>query len=596
MERNEFSDLILQVQKANDIVDVIGGYIELRQRGNNWWARCPFHGEKTPSFSVTRTKQFYKCFGCGESGNVFSFVMKYESCEFYDALKLLAGRAGIKMPESRNYAQEKQLAEKKAKQDLYLEIIKETARFYFRTLYSEKGAFARSYLAKRGISTEVAKKFGLGLSPDMSSLVEYLTKKYNQEDCIACGVLSRSQRGRVFDALSERLIVPIFNISSQVIAFGGRVLYKEQENFGKYKNTADTPVFTKANNLFAANLTKTEKQQGRLKYLIVVEGYMDVIALYQAGFTTAVASMGTSLTQRQAWQLARLADTVYICYDGDWAGKAATWRGLDILKAEGLEVLVVSVPENKDPDEYVKAYGNDAFEELLKTAQPLTDYKLKIIEERNKDFDSADSAKQNAARAKYASAAIKVLRDLTDEDEQHSYINKVSQKSGYTEEYLYRKIRTKADTAQEEIIPDTDSEEIKALYFVAGCLLNKRSYATLPPKPTWCDSLFLTSLFNYLYECKDRNEEAEFAAIFNPSFGGTQLQLKKLTDMEFTEENEEADKQYFEDCIKLLKLAPLERERNELLHKLNDADSETQNEIIVEIEEITKKIDKLKIQ
>ena len=387
--------------------------MELRPKGTTHWARCPFHGEKTASFSVNRNLQIYKCFGCGESGDVIKFVEKYESLTFMEALEKLAKRANLKMPETALSKQDKDFTSRKQKQEVYGSICRDAAVFYYKAYYSEKGAAAREYVKSRGFTSDTVKKFGIGYSPDQYSLVRYLQdKQYAMEDCLACGVLQRkSANGELFDALSYRLIIPIFNMQGKVIAFGGRGITDAEINFGKYKNTSETPLFSKKNNLFALNIAKEQKQQAALPNIVVVEGYMDVIAMYQAGFKRAVASMGTSLTESQAKWLSRLTDTVYICYDGDAAGQKATVRGLDILDKAGLEVKVMSVPERLDPDEYIKKYGSEAFESLIDDALPLPDYKLRLLDTAF-PIDSVDTAKRNDNLPKYVKGALIMLKQL----------------------------------------------------------------------------------------------------------------------------------------------------------------------------------------
>ena len=244
---NDLMDFVQQVKRANDIVSVVGSYLELRQRGTNHIARCPFHGEKTPSFNVNQNRQIFKCFGCGESGDVIKFVQMYESCTFMEALEILAKRAGLKMPETAAQKKDKSFDEKKKKRDVYLEICKNTAVFYYKTFYSERGVKARKYMQERGFSEETLKKFGIGFSPDMYSLVKYLESKgYSREDCLRCGVLQSKRDGTPFDALANRVIVPIFNMGGKVIAFGGRGIDQDTIAYGKYKNTQDTPLFNKS--------------------------------------------------------------------------------------------------------------------------------------------------------------------------------------------------------------------------------------------------------------------------------------------------------------------------------------------------------------
>ncbi len=586
---NDLMDFFQQVKRANDIVDVIGSYLELRSRGTTYFARCPFHGEKTASFSVNRNMQIYHCFGCGESGDVIKFVQQYESCSFMEAVEILAKRAGLKMPETASQKTDKEFAEKKKKRDIYLAICKDTAVFYYKNFYAPQGEVARNYMQKRGFDVDTLKKFGIGYSPDRYSLVRYLqNKKYSQEDCLKCGVVQRSQDGTVFDALYGRLIVPIFNISGKVIAFGGRGLDEKTISFGKYKNTSDTPLFTKKNNLFALNLVKEQKQQGPLSYVVMVEGYMDVIAMYQAGFKRAVASMGTSLTENQAKLLSRLTDTVYICYDGDSAGQKATVRGLDILDEAGLEVNVMSVPENLDPDEYIKKYGAEAFEKLVEQALPLPDYKLQLLE-RAFPINSTDMSKRNNALPKYVAGAIKMLRQL-DDVRQTQYLTAVSLKTGYSQEYLRRKL----DSQQEESAEDTSvvgvvtSAETKAKYFVAAALLANQDYATLTEKP-YCESVFLSNLYNYIFECRKNGEKPQMDMLYTVCPNATEQEYSQIIKVDFSLERQEKNQRYFNECKRLIVVEELKRQR-EILKRRLEKEPQNQQEILLQIAEINRKI------
>lgn len=582
----DFYDFIQQVKRSNDIVDVIGSYLELRQSGANYFARCPFHGEKTASFCVNRPKQIYKCFGCGESGDVIKFVQMYESCSLYEAVEILAKRAGMKMPETELQKRDKKLDELKKKRDVYFAICKDTAVFYYKSFYSAQGERARKYMEDRGFDASTLKKFGIGYSPDMYSLVKYLEgKNYSHEDCLKCGVLQAKQDGRVFDALSGRLIVPIFNISGKVIAFGGRGLDERTIAFGKYKNTSDTPLFTKRDNLFALNVAKEQKQQSQLQNIVMVEGYMDVIAMYQAGFKRAVASMGTSLTENQAKLLSRLTDTVYICYDGDSAGQRATVRGLDILDKAGLEVYVMTVPEKLDPDEYIKKYGAERFEELVREALPLPDYKLQLLE-RTFPIDSSDLSKRNSALPKYVTGAIKMLKQL-DDVRQAQYIAAVSLKTGYSQEYLRRKLDS--DTETEVVSSETGamSTETKAKYFVAACLLNNQEFATLSEKP-YCEDAFLSGLFDYLFQCRKKEEKPQVDMLYTVCPNASHEEYSQILEIDFSNERQEKNAQYFEECKKIILTEKLKMQRDELLKRLKSDPSNTQ--LLSQIAEINHKI------
>lgn len=581
---NDLMDFVQQVKHANDIVDVIGSYIELRQRGTNFQARCPFHGEKTPSFNVNRNMQIFKCFGCGESGDVLKFVQMYESCSFMEALEILAKRAGLKMPETQSQKKDKAFDEKKKKRDVYLSICRETAVFYYKVFYSARGEVARKYMEKRGFDTETLKKFGVGYSPDMYSLVKYLeSKNFSHEDCLKCGVLQRKQDGTVFDALAERIVVPIFNISGKVIAFGGRGITERTIAFGKYKNTSDTPLFTKKDNLFALNLAKEQKQHSSLPNVVIMEGYMDVMASYQAGFKRAVASMGTSLTENQAKLLSRLTDTVYICYDGDSAGQKATVRGLDILDSAGLDVQVMTVPENLDPDEYIKKYGAEAFEELVGQAKALPEYKLDLL---RKAFPlNTDNVTRNKNMPKFVNGAIKMLQQLDDVRQAH-YVAQVADYTGYSQEYFRRKL----DGAAEEVsvAESTTTGELKAKYFVVASLLTNQPYATLSEKP-YCETDFLSKLFTYVFDCKNRGQKPQADMLYTVCPNATAEEYSQIVDVDFSDEKQQNNQKYFEECKKLLQVESLKQQQADLTRQYKANPEKT--ELLTQITEINKKID-----
>lgn len=562
----DLRDFIQQVKQANDIVDVIGTYLELRPKGTAHWARCPFHGEKTASFSVNRNMQIYKCFGCGESGDVIKFVEKYESCSFMEAVEILAKRVNLKMPETTAQRQDKDFSERKKKKDLYLDICRDTAVFYYKSYYSEKGKIAREYVASREFSSDTVKKFGIGYSPDRYSLVHFLqSKKYSMDDCVKCGVITKNANGDLFDALSYRLIIPIFNMQGKVIAFGGRGMDDRTINFGKYKNTSDTPLFTKKDNLFALNIAKEQKQQTALPNLVVVEGYMDVIAMYQAGFKRAVASMGTSLTENQAKWLSRLTDTVYICYDGDAAGQKATVRGLDILDKAGLDVKVMSVPERLDPDEYIKKYGSAEFEKLIEGALPLPDYKLKLLADAF-DINSPDASKRNDALSKYVKGALVMLKQL-DDVRQAQYIAAVSIITGYSQEYFRRKLQ--GELVEEPTASGNQlSPETKAKYFVAACMLrNEQPCDKLKDKPL-CNTKFLSDIFDYLLACKEKGDKPSADMLYTICPNANEEEYSQIIDLDLSAQRREVNNKYFSECLRLISVEKLKLQRDELMKQI----------------------------
>ena len=362
-------ELIEEIRLRNDIVDVVSSYVKLERKGRRYFGLCPFHNEKTPSFSVEPAKQFFYCFGCNKGGTVIQFIMNIEHLDFVEAVKHLAERAGIALPEPEDAGEK----EKTYRRKEILNLNKEAARFYFSVLAGKSGIAAQSYLKKRGLTEKTICQFGLGLAPaswnELSELL--LSKGASQELLISSGLSLKSKNGELYDRFRDRIMFPIFDIRGNIIGFGGRVADKTQP---KYMNSPDTPVYNKSRELYGLNYAR----QSKSKKLLIVEGYMDVISLHQAGIDYAVASLGTALTQAQAWILKKYAEEVIIAYDADSAGQAATLRGLEILERAGCSGKVLLIPDGKDPDEYVRNNGPEKFKNLIGGAISLLDYKIRV--------------------------------------------------------------------------------------------------------------------------------------------------------------------------------------------------------------------------
>ena len=349
-------NFIEELKGRTDIVDVISSYVPaLNKKGSKYWGCCPFHHEKTPSFTVDREQGFYKCFGCGKGGDVITFMMEAESVTFMDAVKMLADRAHLEMPKNitGDHGEFRELKER------LTSLMRDAARIYHANLSKPCAAAAVEYIQKRGISPASVTKFGLGYSNGYHEIINELKALgYKREEMLKAGVI-QEREGKFFDAMANRLVFPIIDAFGKVIAFGGRVLGKT--DFAKYKNTDNTPIFVKNRNLYGLNLIKKLRLKTKVTDLIMVEGYMDTLALVQAGVENVVASMGTSLTEEQAKLARRYVEDVFICYDGDAAGQNATLRGLDILKRHGIKVRVISLPNGEDPDEIIKRAGVEEF-------------------------------------------------------------------------------------------------------------------------------------------------------------------------------------------------------------------------------------------
>ncbi|OFI07170.1 DNA primase [Clostridium acetireducens DSM 10703] len=418
-------DVIQNVIEQNDIVSVISESVRLKRSGRNYFGLCPFHNEKTPSFSVSSTKQIYKCFGCGEAGNVITFVMKTRRVSFPEAVKILANRVNIDVEDNSN-----KNTQKISIKDKVYAINVEAARYFFKNLQKNKKAM--NYFLDRGISQKTIKKFGLGYALDSwNGILNYLKLRgYSELDMISAGIITKSPKGTFYDRFRNRVIFPVFDYRGRVIGFGGRVL---DDSKPKYLNSPETVIFKKGINLYGLNFSI---KNNKLDTFIIVEGYMDCISLHQEGFTNVVASLGTALTERQSRLLRRYADNVIIAYDADFAGETATLRGLDVLKKQGFNVKVLIIPEGKDPDDFIKSNGKEAFNMLIKEAVPLVDYRL------NKAKDGLDIINNYEMKVKYIENAAEVLKDL-DSIERAVYTKKVSEEIDIPEKFIYEAIKNK---------------------------------------------------------------------------------------------------------------------------------------------------------
>ena len=405
-------ELIEEVRSRNDIVDVISGYVRLQKKGSTYFGLCPFHNEKTGSFSVSPAKQMYYCFGCGAGGNVFTFLMEYENFTFPEAMQALANRAGIDLPKQELSGEAKRESDKRSR---LLEINKEAGKYYYTLLRSERGAQALSYFRKRELSDATMQKFGLGYSDKYSDdLYRYLKSKgYEDEILKDSGLVGFDEKRGGHDKFWNRAMFPIMDIHNKVIGFGGRVMGDGEP---KYLNSPETKIFDKSRNLYALNFARQSKRP----YMLLCEGYMDVIALHQAGFDNAVASLGTSFTSGHASLLKRYTKEVYLTFDSDGAGIKAALRAIPILKEVGLSAKVINMKPYKDPDEFIKALGAEAYQERIDQAENSFMFEIRILQQ---DYDMKDPEGKTAFQHETA----KKLAQFPEEMERNNYIEAVAE-------------------------------------------------------------------------------------------------------------------------------------------------------------------------
>ena len=541
-----------ELKSKNDIVSVVSLYVQLEQRGSNFWGRCPFHHEKTASFCVNGVDNFYYCFGCHKSGDVISFIMETESLDFGDAVKFLANRAGMELPEmSENSESIKKLKEKKEK---LLSILKDTAHFYVNNLKDDRALPHLEYLVGRGVDGATLRKFGIGVSLDFEGLPKYLQEKgYTMQDCFDAGVVG-NKNNRYFDALGGRLIIPVINQMNQVVAFCGRIL--ESKGFAKYVNTKETQVFSKGNTLFNINNLKKVKNEKGLKNVIIVEGHMDVISLVASGFENVVASMGTALTKDQARILKRYSENVLISYDGDFAGQKASIRGLEILKDEGLNVKVVSLPDGMDPDDVVKKLGADAYSKLLDEAMPLIDFKLQILK---KTFDVTKAE----GKRKYITEAIKVVKQSPSAAEQEDLLKEIRTITGITYESLRRElesVETPKPVKTETVVIEAKEKNVQAERFVLASVLFSRKYAVDTDITAFDFKGVHAEIADYIKECKEQNKDIKPNLLYDIIDEEGKEELSLVLALELTENRNFDEQKYFKDCVLTLRKSRLEKD------------------------------------
>jgi len=419
-------ELLEEVRSRNDIVDIISQYVTLKRKGRNFFGLCPFHNEKSPSFSVSPDKQIFKCFGCGKGGNVFHFLMNAENISFVEAVQILAERVNIELPKNSGDEDEKQV---QLKNEVY-KVNEAAAMFYHETLYKPTSKIAQEYVKKRKLGNNTLKAFLIGYAPMNNELFNHLKSKgFSIEAMLASNLIGRSEKGIFYDKFKHRLMIPIQDVRNRYIAFGGRVL---DDSKPKYINSPEDIVYSKGRNLFGLNVAK-RNSNGMLKKILIVEGYMDAISLYQRGITNVVASLGTALTDAQGRLLRRNAEQVILGYDADGAGQTAILRGMDILKNLGVDIRVLQISDAKDPDEYVIKYGAEKFKKCMEDAISVVEFKVKILKQ-TLDLNNTND------KIKFLNEIAKTLASVDNSMEREVYIDKIGKTYGISTEAIQSEI------------------------------------------------------------------------------------------------------------------------------------------------------------
>ena len=594
-------DLIEEVMSQNDIVDVISEYVALKKSGRNFMGLCPFHREKTPSFSVSMDKQIFKCFGCSEGGNVISFIMKLENLDFWDSVEFLAERAHIDLSryEVRTFSSKK-AEEKQNQKEILFNINKEAGLYYHNNLMQILESHNKNevfeYVKKRQFDISTIKRFGIGYANGNTPLYDYLLDKgFTKEQILSAGILLQNQRGKIYDRFYSRLIFPIFDIRDRTIAFGGRVLDK---SLPKYVNSPENEIYIKGKNLYAMNLAKKEK----LESIIIVEGYMDAIALQKSGFSNAVASLGTALTEDQARLIKKYTDNVIIGYDQDGAGQEATMRGLDILTRRKLNVKVLKLDKNdvKDPDEYINKYGKERFQKCIESSISLVEFKISKLE-KDLNLDNFDS------KLKFLTGAADIIAKIDNSIERELYIDLISKKYNIGTGPILREVEKQVKkVSNDEIVVDVQTLNRK-MHMVTNVRKRQEQYIIallLSKNKSIQDKIFENIKPEDINDTNTR-KLYEFIINLSKSFDINKIDIlsklqddkliKDFTDIMYIEISNVDKVKLLNDVLKNKNKEKLYLRRDEILKRLNENITIDEEEVLkLELNQIIVQLSKLK--
>lgn len=590
MTRGVPSEFLEQLKAKNDIVDVASKYLTLNRRGGNFWACCPFHNEKTPSFSIKPDGQFYKCFGCGESGNVITLVMKLENVDFLTAVEILAKNAGLEMPTNED---NEEIKKRKRQRDIIYQILRATTDFYHNNLLSNPNSPQAEYLHKRGLNSAMIEKFQIGASLNYEALPKHLSKLgFKPDDMVAAGVVGKNEYG-LYDFYGNRLIFPIFNGFGDVVAYSGRSI-EQSPDHTKYKNTPQTLVFNKSEILFGYNFVRDLKKNHMLDSIVIVEGHIDVIMCHQAGITNTIGCMGTALTPIHARNIKNLVNDVILCLDGDSAGNNATYKAIDTLKDIGLNVRVVRLTGAKDPDEYIKKFGKDAFLEFLQNSTDCVDF---ILNDTAKKYN----LNNNAEKSKYVTEALNYISKFSTLAEQEIYLSSVQAKVKIPMDALRKSLQNASISPKSQQLIETEpAEPIKNKYIMdskimllAGILYKKiNNFSEIAGLFNSNDEL--SELYRFLTQKIAENEHFNASTLFD----NFEIDNKSLIDkvINFNFPADEVFSVMIRDTIKRVKLYELQQEKDRLTRQIMDAktDEERYN-YLNQIKTLTEQINKEKM-
>jgi len=580
------SDFLEKLKYNNDLVSVVSKYVQLQDKGNTFFGCCPFHHEKTASFAVNRMEQYYHCFGCGKSGDVIEFIKEMESVDFMEAVKILAENANMELPSN---LFDDNVIQKKKEKEAILNALKIANNHYIYNLKTMDEP--KKYVQKRGLSPEIVKKFEIGFSKDFNSLVEYLKKNEVSLDIGLKSGMLNEKNGKYYDSMFNRLTFPIKNSFNEVIGFSSRII-EDNKEIAKYKNSPQTLVFDKSKVVFGIQFLKELKNEGKLNEIIVVEGQMDVISMHNSGFTNAVASMGTALTPMHAKELKRFCNKIILCFDGDNAGKKATLKAIEVLLKEDLDVYCVSLPENLDPDEYVKKYSKEKLKEEIEKAKDCYEYRIL-------NLSNVYNLNDKLELSKFIKQSLDIVREIKSNSEREIYLKLIREKSGVSTDVLKRDIMnlempTTQNKTKEKFKAVILTDNVyKSQLFILASLLHKKPYSYFVEMNNFNEFAF-QSVYEYLKLCKENNKEPIVGSVFD-GIDCNDEQLNKIVNYPF--DSNDVSKQYFEDCVKILRLDNLTKLQTLYTNQMMEAKTlDERKDFALKLQKITKEINFLKME
>lgn len=598
MKKGVDQAFIEELISKNDIVSVISKYVTLTRRGNNYWACCPFHNEKTPSLSIKEDGQFFKCFGCGEGGNVIGFVKKIEDVDFLQAVEILAKNAGMEMP---TYEDNEEMRKKKQKRDRILSVLKATSDFYINNLKSVKANQHIDYIRKRGINEQMMAKFKIGASLDFYSLIWHLRGLgFTDQEMLDAGVAGKSlensedeeqsqNRNSLYDFYGKRLMFPVMNGLGEIVGFSGRDLSNDPKR-AKYKNTPQTMVFNKSQLIYGYNFLRELKKAKMLDTIVLVEGQMDVIACHQAGINSAIGVMGTAFTANHAKDLAYLCKNIILCLDGDGAGSTATYRAINVLKDANMNVKVVRLEKAKDPDEYIKKFGKDAFLDEMYNAMDCIEF---ILIDLAKKYDIS----KNAEKTKYINEALEYLSQLSTSTEQEVYLSVLKEIVKVPIDSLRNTLHgSKNEVKKTEDVLDSELKSNAYAPLAKQCILASVVYGKISNIEDYADIFDANDgykeIFDYLADKIKNNQPINISTIYSCFDVIKDSEWDYVINYNFPAD--EVFEQYFKDSVQRLRICRLKEKKQQLKSKIESCENfDEKYALLAEIQQLDKQISQL---